>query len=128
VRGLWRGHGWAVRVLWQGRVTRFAKGRRRVAGVKNKTEQAFEDTFLRGKQHGFEEITLKLADDCRYTPDYWSLDDDDVLAFDEVKGFWRDDAKVKIKLAAKLFPQFRFRAWRYEKKTWVRERFGPEDA
>jgi hypothetical protein len=93
----------------------------------NKTEASFEQTFLAKKPHGFEEITLKLADDCRYTPDFWVLDDDDVLAFEEVKGYWRDDAKVKIRLAAKLFPQFRFRAWRYEKKIWVRERFGPDD-
>ena len=106
---------------------RFAKGRRRVAGVKNKTEQAFEDMFLQQKPHGYEEITLKLADDCRYTPDYWVLDEDDVLAFEEIKGFWRDDAKVKIRLAAKLFPQFRFRAWTYKNKVWAREHFGPED-
>jgi hypothetical protein len=106
---------------------RQAKGRRHVAGVMNKTEADFEQTFLLRKPHGFEEITLKLAPDTRYTPDFWEMDDDDVLAFDEVKGFWRDDAKVKIKMAAKLFPQFRFRAWRRKRGVWAREHFGPED-
>lgn len=107
---------------------RLAKGRRKVAGTMNATEADFERTFLQRKPHGYEAITLKLADDCRYTPDFWSLDEDDVLAFDEVKGFWRDDAKVKIRMAANKFPQFRFRAWTYRKGVWARERFGPEDA
>lgn len=106
---------------------RYAKGRRRVAGVMNKTEASYEFTFLGGRPHGFEEITLKLADDCRYTPDFWVLADDDVLEFHEIKGFWRDDAKVKIRLAAKLFPQFRFRAYRKDKSGWQVEPFGPED-
>jgi hypothetical protein len=109
------------------RLVRLAKGRIPKPKM-NKTEQAFEATFLQRKPHGFEEITLKLADDCRYTPDFWSLDPDDVLAFDEVKGFWRDDARVKIRMAADKFPQFRFRAWRFERGTWQRETFGPEDA
>jgi hypothetical protein len=107
---------------------RQAKGRRKVAGKMNRTETAFRDTFLTKRPHGYEEITFKLADDCRYTPDFWSLDDDDILAFDEVKGFWRDDAKVKIRMAAKTFPQFRFRAWQYKGGVWHREPFGPEDA
>lgn len=93
----------------------------------NGTEADFERTFLTRKVHGFEEITLRLGDDCRYTPDFWSLGDDDVIEFDEVKGFWRDDAKVKIRVAAEKFPQFRFRAWRRVKGRWERETFGPED-
>jgi hypothetical protein len=107
---------------------RLAKGRRRVAGTMNQTEAAFEQMFIQRKPHGFEEITLKLAADCRYTPDFWVLDEDDVLAFEEVKGHWRDDAKVKIRMAADKFPQFRFRAWTYRNRVWAREIFGPEDA
>lgn len=106
---------------------RHAKGRRHVAGQMNKLEAEFEQLFLRAKPHGFEQIKLRLADKTFYTPDFWSLDDDDVLLFSEVKGFWEEDARVKIKVAAEQYPQFRFRAWQRVKGVWTRERFGPED-
>ena len=94
----------------------------------NKLEAEYERLFLGQKPHGYEEITLKLGDDCRLTVDFWVLGDDDVLEFHEVKGFWRDDAKVKLRVAAKLFPHFRFKAFRYVDKTWQVEHFGEEDA
>ena len=106
---------------------RFAKGRRHVLGRMNKLEADFEKTFLIGKPHGFEQIKLRLADKTYVTLDFWVLDDDDVLAFEEVKGFWQEDARIKIKMAAEQFPMFRFRAWRRVKGTWQRETFGPED-
>lgn len=55
----------------------------------------------------YEKITLKLADDTRYTPDFFVVEPDGMIRFEETKGFWREDAKVKIKVAASLFP-FRF--------------------
>lgn len=54
-----------------------------------------------------QDITLKLADDCRYTPDFWFVDGGQIMIH-EVKGFFRDDAKVKIKVAARLFLAFNF--------------------
>ena len=60
--------------------------------------------------YGFEAVTLKLAHATRYTPDFAVLWADGSMSMDEVKGFWRDDARVKIKVAARLFPMFRFRA------------------
>jgi ribonuclease BN (tRNA processing enzyme) len=52
--------------------------------------------------------------------DFMVINVDDVVEFHEVKGFWRDDARVKIKAAADKFP-FRFIAaqevggkWKYE--------------
>ena len=41
---------------------------------------------------------------------YWR----EALEFHEVKGFWRDDARVKIKVAAEHFP-FKFVAVRKKK-------------
>jgi hypothetical protein len=113
-------------------VRRYAKGRRHVPGKMNGLEEDYANTFLRGRYiHGFEEITLKLGDDCRYTPDFWVLGDDDVLEFHETKGRWMDDAKVKMKVAAEKYPQFRFMAFRKLTKKegggWVRERYGPAD-
>lgn len=54
-----------------------------------------------GKHRG---ITLKLAHDTRYTPDFLVQHIDGSLTLEEVKGFFRDDAKVKTKLCAALYP------------------------
>lgn len=107
---------------------RLAKARR-VAGRMNQTEAEYERLFLGRNVHGFEEITLRLGDDCRYTPDFFVVADDGVLEFHECKGFWREDAKVKIRVAAEKYPMFRFRAFRKLPKGggWERESFGPED-
>jgi hypothetical protein len=79
----------------------------------NKTEQkyAFELETRRTageiEWYAFEAITLKLAADTRYTPDFVVMRHDAEMEFHEVKGHWEDDAKVKIKVAAEKFP-FRF--------------------
>lgn len=65
----------------------------------------------------YEKITLKLADDTRYTPDFFVVEADGMIRFEETKGFWRDDAKVKIKVAAAQFP-FRFVSLVATKAGW----------
>ncbi len=45
---------------------------------------------------------------CTYTPDFFVILPCGLIEFHEVKGFWRDDALVKIKSAAKQNPWFRF--------------------
>lgn len=65
----------------------------------------------------FEPLKLRLADATFYTPDFLVVVADG-FEFHEVKGFWRDDALVKFKVAAELFPFFRFLAMR---KASVRE-------
>lgn len=61
----------------------------------------------------FESLTLKLAPDTRYTPDFLVMLADGSLECHEIKAMWsngsvaRDDAAVKYKVAAQLFP-FRF--------------------
>lgn len=57
---------------------------------------------------GVQNITLKLGDDCRFTPDFNYLGPSGEMVFEDVKGFQRDDALVKIKVAARLFPWARF--------------------
>lgn len=78
----------------------------------NKTEAAYDAHLwsVRGSVvvwHAFEAITLKLANNTRYTPDFVVQRTSGAIELHEVKGFWRDDARVKIKVAASLFP-FRF--------------------
>jgi hypothetical protein len=76
--------------------------------------------------YAYEKIKLKLADNTFYTPDFVVMAADDVLEFHEVKGFWEDDARVKIKVANEQFP-FRFLAIKKASKKdgggWVYEIF-----
>lgn len=72
----------------------------------------------------FEAMTLKLADGCRYTPDFLvCLADgkdgaDGTLELHETKGFMRDDAQVKLRVCAEMYP-FRLRLVRRVKGNWV---------
>lgn len=80
------------------------------SGVMNKTEEAYAAHLELRRRAGeveavwFEGITLKLAEGCRYTPDFLVMLSDGRLEAHEVKGHWQDDAKVKIKVAAAKFP------------------------
>ena len=57
----------------------------------------------------FESITFKLAEHrCRFTPDFIVQKNDGTVIAYEVKGHWEDDARVKIKVAAKSFPWVKF--------------------
>lgn len=74
---------------------------------------------------GVQNITLKLADDCRYTPDFWTVEVGGQIVAREVKGFWRDDAKVKIKVAARLFPWIKFVVVKKLQYSWSEEEVKP---
>lgn len=52
----------------------------------------------------FEGMKFRLADNTFYTPDFAVMLSDGALQAHEVKGFWEDDAKVKIKVAADMYP------------------------
>ncbi len=68
------------------------------------------DTLLFAKQiqlWRFEALKLRLADNTFYTADFCVMASDGVIELHEVKGFWQDDARVKIKVAASMYP-FRF--------------------
>jgi hypothetical protein len=72
----------------------------------NKTERAWLEV-VRSRPHewlGIQNLTLKLADDTRYTPDIIVKYADGLPVVYEVKGghIW-DDAKVKLKVAAREF-------------------------
>jgi hypothetical protein len=77
----------------------------------NRTEAAF-DAYLRAddeqdhiKREG---ITLRIGNGVRYTPDFTSQNLEGMTCFWEVKGFMREDAAIKVKVAASLFPFFIF--------------------
>lgn len=98
------------------------------AGEMNKTEAAYAAYLDAQKKTGliadyrFEAVKLRLADKTFYTPDFVVLAPDGVLEMHEVKGFWEEDARVKIKVAAAQFP-FRFLAITRDKGNWAFESF-----
>ena len=102
----------------------------------NKTEAAYAGHLELLRHAGqvqwfkFEGLKLRLADNTFYTPDFAVMSADGVMEMHEVKGFWQDDARAKIKIAADLYP-FRFIAIKALPKKagggWGVESFG-EDA
>lgn len=105
-----------------------ARGSFHKSGQMNKLEAAYaarlESLKLAGEiaDYRFECIKLRLADKTFYTPDFMVLMPDFSFEMHEVKGFWEDDARVKIKVAAAQFP-FKFVAVKKTKNGWVREVF-----
>lgn len=109
----------------------YALGRLKT-GERNKTEAAYE-AFLQALHaagdvlwYRFEGIKLRLADNTFYTPDFAVMRRNGQIELHEVKGYWADDARVKIKVAAAAFP-FKFIAVRQRAKKdgggWQVEEF-----
>lgn len=92
-----------------GNVARFALGRLKT-GEMNSTESAYADHLRSRASLGeiawfkFEGVKLRLADNTFYSPDFVVMLANGELEMHEVKGFWQEDARVKIKVAASLFP------------------------
>lgn len=74
---------------------------------------------------GIQSITLKLADGVRYTPDFNVMDANGQLWFHETKGFMRDDARVKLRVAARMYRRFRFKLIMRRKGQWIEEEVQP---
>lgn len=101
-------------------------------GTMNNTEKAYaahlaERLHLGGVAwYQFEGIKFRLADNTFYTPDFAVMLSDGQMEAHEVKGFWTDDARVKIKVAASMYP-FKFIAVKAESKKngggWKFEEF-----
>jgi hypothetical protein len=52
----------------------------------------------------FNPFGMRLARATHYHPDFLIQRTDGLLELHEVKGFWRDDARVKVKIAAEMYP------------------------
>jgi len=122
---------------WNNRSKAFYAHGRLKPGQMNKGEAAYA-AFLESEKHAgrvlwwrFEGLKLRLADNTFYTPDFAVLNSDCVMECHEVKGFWQDDARAKIKIAADLYP-FRFLALKARAKKygggWEEEDFSRTDA
>ncbi len=101
-------------------------------GTMNKTETEYAAALKAREAAGeiawwkFEAVKLRLADNTFYSPDFMVLAIGGQVEMHEVKGHWQDDARVKIKIAAALFP-FEFVAVKVRAKRdgggWSEERF-----
>ena len=100
------------------------------AGTMNKTEAAYEQLLKRRLMAGeiawykFEGVKLRLAAATFYTADFFVMAADGQLEVHEVKGVWTDDARVKTKVAAAMYP-FKFIGVRRGKSSvgWLFEEF-----
>lgn len=98
------------------------------AGKLNQTESAYGQHLELRRRAGevawyaFEGVKLRLADKTFYTPDFAVMLTNGQMEMHEVKGFWEDDARVKIKVAASLYP-FQFIGVRKDKGAWIFEEF-----
>jgi len=105
------------------------------AGELNKTEEAYRAHLDKRRMAGevvwfqFEPFKLVLAPKTTYAPDFLVQLASGHLEVHEVKGFWTDDARVKIKVAADKFPIFKFIAVKKGSDgadgapTWTQEEF-----
>lgn len=101
--------------------------------VMNKTEAKFAE-YLEQLKHlreivdwRFEPIKFVLARNVKgrrnatvYIPDFLAIYPDHFTFF-EVKGFYRDDAIVKSKVAAEMYPWFNWQVVKLKKGEWVFE-------
>ena len=94
----------------------------------NKTEAAYGAHLETLKRAGiidwykFEGMKFRLADKTFYTPDFMVMMADGTIEAHEVKGYWADDARVKIKVAADMYP-VKFIAVKKAKTGWETENF-----
>ena len=108
---------------------RFARPRKRPEpGKMNSTEAKYAAHLETLKATGaivdyrYESLKFRLSDRTFYTPDFTVITEE-CVELHEVKGFWEDDARVKIKVAADQYPWFKFVAIQIRKKELIREEF-----
>lgn len=97
----------------------------------NKTEMRFEQEHLKPLiyaaelfAYDYEAVTLKIANGCRYTPDFWAVDTRGTTRYYEIKarGMIWDDAIVKLKVAAAKYVNCEFYLCAWSAQGWTIER------
>lgn len=103
-------------------------------GAMNSAEKEYASHLEMLKRAGeifdyrFEQVKFALANNTKYTPDFLVINKDREVEIHEVKGFWTDDARVKIKVAQRQNPWFKFITIKKRTKKdgggWQIEEFG----
>jgi len=74
---------------------------------------------------GVQALKFRLAYNTHYTPDFVFVNFNGELEAHETKGFMRDDAAVKIKVAARSFPIVKFVLVTRKNKEWIWQAINP---
>lgn len=97
------------------------------APYRSRTEQRYAQDVLAVWAHDgaivrwrYEAVRLQLAPQTTLTPDFLLTLPDGRMQFHEVKGFAREDAMVKLKIAARLWPEYLFYLVRWHRGSWLR--------
>jgi len=91
----------------------------------NKTEIEYAKELELRKKAGeildwkYEPFSLKLAGKTYYKPDFLVVFPEHFEIHEVKGGFIREDAMVKLKVAAKMFPWFKFILAQKKKKQWI---------
>jgi hypothetical protein len=95
----------APRVMARGRTTAHR------AGTMNKTEARYAAEVLAPQlaagiilQWEFEAIKLRIGVNCFYTPDFFVMSKNGEISLHECKGYMMDDALVKLRAVAEMWP------------------------
>ncbi len=111
---------------------RLAKARRPEGSpYRSKTEAEFAGLLELRRKAGeivawrHEPLRFKLGNGAWYKPDFLAQEPSGELVLYEVKGHWREAARVRIKVAASAHPEFRFVAVRKDRASWEHEEFQP---
>jgi|GEM_PF-3788975 len=114
-----------AKTLTEGGAPFFAPQRSEAEQSLNKTEKAWLSVLRgRGLAVRVQAVTLRLANKVRYTPDFSAVSDGRYV-FWEVKGaFVREDAWIKLKTAASLYPEFTF-ILAQKKRGWTEKEIKP---
>jgi hypothetical protein len=119
------------------RVRAAARVAGRMNGYERSYSQLLDSKLAAGEIAGwfFETRKFRLADDTWYTPDFEVLMADGAIEYHEIKACQKngkvlveDDAQVKLKVAAEMYPHFTFRRvalWRRKmhKDVWKIETY-----
>ncbi len=94
-------------------------------GKMNKTEAEFAMILEARANHNeikqakFEQIKIRIGEGCWYIPDFFVERHVGKPLFIEIKGFLRDDARVKFLAAKELHTWADFEMWRKTKNGWL---------
>jgi len=91
----------------------------------NKTEAAYAEILKLSQLAGevqwwaYEPLKFRLAKRTSYTPDFMVWGSDGRLEAIEVKGFLRDDAAIKFKVAREMYPWITWCMVIWKRGQWV---------
>lgn len=107
-----------------GRFRLKGRGKRKPRGEMNRLESSFAEYLEEQRKLGliewwaFESIKFRIGNGAWFTPDFVAMNVHAEIVFYETKGFMRDAANVRLKVAASSFP-FDFILVKKVNKMWT---------